>query len=210
MRSRWQGVPGWAGIVLIATLAPAAAAAQTAWDSPLLLPPQPEDGFGIFLMDMHSGGIGVMGTWRSPSWNYGLRAGISEGAGGEGVAVFGGIDYMGPVNRASDDFPLDIDWVFGAGVGISNGVRVSLPLGLTTGHTFRGQGAAFTPYLTPRVVLDGWFGSERRGENLQLDFAVDVGLDLRIFGGGGPLANTTIRFGASIADRSAVGIGLVF
>lgn len=210
MRSRWRGVAGWAGIVLIATLVPAAAAAQTAWDSPLLLPPRPEDGFGIFLMDMHRGGIGVMGTWRSPNWNYGLRAGISEGCCNEDIAVFGGIDYSGPVNRANQDFPLDIDWVFGAGLGISNGVRVSLPLGLTTGHTFRGEGATFTPFLTPRVVLDGWFGGDRRDEDVALDFAVDLGLDLRILGGGGPFSNTTIRFAASIADRSAVGIGVVF
>jgi hypothetical protein len=209
MRKCWLNGLGWSGLALVAALSPAAAAAQTAWDSPLLLPPRPEDGFGIFLMDMHHGGIGVMGTWRSPTWNYGLRAGLSEGWRGEDIAVFGGIDYMGSLTRASQDFPLDIDWIFGAGLGISHGVRVSVPLGLTMGHTFRGDGATFTPFLTPRVVLDGWFGSERRGESFDLDFAVDLGLDLRILGGG-PLRNTTIRFAASIADRSAVGIGLVF
>lgn len=197
---------GWLGLIAVVLLTPASAAAQTAWDSPLLLPPRPTPGFGIFLTDMHGGGIGVLGTWRSPMWNYGLRAGIAEDD--DDIAVFGGIDYMGPINTASADFPLDIDWVFGAGLGISDGVRLSLPLGLSAAHSFQGEGARFTPYLTPRVVLDAFLGGDQ--DDLDLDFAVDLGLDLRILRGGGPLTDTTIRFGASIADRSAVGIGLIF
>ncbi|CAN5617735.1 hypothetical protein BH23GEM10_BH23GEM10_09060 [soil metagenome] len=201
---------GWLVVVLLSVLAPAAAAAQTAWDSPLLLPPRPADGFGIFLIDAHHGGIGVLGTWRSPIWNYGLRAGISEGPDSGDIAVFGGIDYTGPVNTATEDFPIDIDWVFGAGLGISDGARVSLPLGLTAAHSFQGEGARFTPYLTPRVVLDGWFGGDNRESELELGFAIDLGLDLRFTAGGGPLAGSSIRFGAALGDRSAIAIGLVF
>ncbi|MEX1184851.1 MAG: hypothetical protein WEF86_16715 [Gemmatimonadota bacterium] len=184
--------------------------AQAAWDSPLLLPPRPADGLGIFLTDMHGGGLGVLASWRSPIWNYGLRAGIAEGAGDDDLSIFGGVDYSGPINAATADFPIDIDWVLGAGLGVGDGVRVSFPLGLTGGHTFRGNSASFAPYITPRVVLDAWFGGDEGGQDADLDFAVDLGLDLNITGGGGPLAGTTIRFGASLGNREAVGIGLVF
>lgn len=196
--------------VLLSVLGPAAAAAQTAWDSPLLLPPRPADGVGIFLISPHNGGIGVLGTWRSSIWNYGVRAGISEGPASGDIALFGGVDYTGPVNTATEDFPIDVDWVFGAGLGISDGARVSLPLGLTAAYSFQGEGARFTPYLTPRVVLDGWFGGDNRQRDLDLGFAVDLGLDMRFSAGGGPLAGSTIRFGAALGDRNAIGIGLVF
>jgi hypothetical protein len=194
-------------------LLPGQARGQTAWDSPLLLPPRAPDGFGIFLTDMHAGGIGLLATWQSPAWNYGLRAGISEGPGGSDLAVFGGVDYSGVVNRATSDFPIDIDWVFGAGMGLSDGVRVSFPLGLSAAHSFQGEGARFTPFLTPRVVLDAYFGSQRadgRGQGAGLGFATDLGLDLTMAAGGGPFAGTTIRFAVSLGNRTAVGVGVVF
>lgn len=197
---------------LVAAVMGAPAQAQTAWDSPMLLPPRPADGFGIFLTDMHNGGIGVLGTWRSPVWNYGIRAGISEGSAGSDLAIFGGVDYMGPVNTATADIPVDVDWVFGAGISINDGARVSLPVGLTAAHSIQAEGARFTPFLTPRVVLDGYFGSENRerGDGLGLGFAVELGLDLRLTATTGPFADATIRFGASLGDRRAIGIGMVF
>jgi hypothetical protein len=158
---------------------------------------------------MHAGGLGVLGAWRSSTWNYGLRFGISEGWNDEDLAVFGGIDYTGLINTASSDFPLDIDWVFGAGAGISDGVRFSAPLGLTLGFSFQGEDARFVPYMTPRVVLDAFFGNDERGSDLDLDVAVDLGLDLRLMRGG-PLAGKSIRFGASLGDRDALALGIVF
>jgi hypothetical protein len=205
MVKRWLGV-----LVLGGLLLPPPAQAQTAWDSPLLLPPQAPDGFGIFLADMHAGGLGVLGMFRSSTWNYGLRAGISEGVEGDDLAVFGGVDYSGTLTRATENFPLDIDWVFGGGLSINDGARVSFPLGLTTGHTFLGEGANFTPYVTPRVILDAFFGGDRNGSDARLGLAVDIGLDLRITGGGGPLSGSTIRFGASLGDRDAIALGLMF
>jgi hypothetical protein len=197
-------------LVLALVALPAAARGQTAWDAPFLMPPQSPPGLGIYLADMHAGGLGVIGAWRSAVWNYGLRFGLSEGRGGEDLAVFGGVDYSGLINRASSDFPIDIDWVLGAGVGINNGARLSVPLGLTMGHTFRGQSAAFTPYITPRVILDAFFGDQAQRSGADLGLAVDIGLDLRILGGGGPLGGSTIRFGASLGDRDAVAVGIVF
>lgn len=199
-----------AGLLLAALALPRAASGQTAWDAPLLLPPRPVPGLGLYLTDMHGGGLGVLGAWRSSSWNYGLRLGISDGGGDEDLAVFGGIDYMGPINTASSDFPVDIDWVLGAGMGISDGVRVSLPAGLSFGLSFQGEGARFVPFVTPRVILDAFLGSDRRDDNLDLGLAMDLGLDMRIMSGNGPFAGRSIRFAASVGDRHAVGVGIVF
>jgi hypothetical protein len=195
-------------LLAAALVLPAGASAQTAWDSPLLLPPRPQPGLGIYLADMHAGGLGVLGAWRSSTWNYGLRFGLSEGSGDEDVAVFGGVDYTGLINTATSDFPLDVDWLFGAGAGISDGVRFSVPLGLTLGVSFQGEDARFVPFMTPRVVLDAFFGNDVRGSGLDLDFAVDVGLDLRLMRG--PLAGKSIRFAASLGDRDALAAGVVF
>jgi hypothetical protein len=195
-------------LLAAALVLPAGASAQTAWDSPLLLPPRPQPGLGIYLADMHAGGLGVLGAWRSSTWNYGLRFGLSEGSGDEDVAVFGGVDYTGLINTATSDFPLDVDWLLGAGAGISDGVRFSVPLGLTLGVSFQGEDARFVPFMTPRVVLDAFFGNDARGSDLDLDLAVDVGLDLRLMRG--PMAGKSIRFAASLGDRDALAVGVVF
>jgi hypothetical protein len=203
----------WAGLVAaVVLLTPAGAHGQTAWDSPLLLPPRPAPGFGIFLTDMHNGGIGLLGTWRSPVWNFGVRGGISEGAGGSDLAIFGGVDYTGPLHVATEDVPVDVDWVFGAGLGLNDGARISVPVGITAAHSIQTETARFTPFLTPRIVLDAFFASENseRGSDLGLSFAVDLGLDLRLAATGGPLDDMTIRIGVSLGDRTAIGLGLVF
>lgn len=197
-------------VIVSAWLAlPVAVSAQAAWDSPLLLPPRPQPGLGIFLADMEGSGLGVIGTWRSATWNYGLRFGLAEGSGTEDVSVFGGVDYMGPINTASNDFPLDIDWVLGAGAGIGDGVRLSVPAGLTFGFSLQGEDARFIPYATPRVIMDATFGRDNEESDLDLGIAVDLGLDLRLLRGG-PLAGKSIRFGASVGDRDALAVGIVF
>ncbi|HSJ31365.1 MAG TPA: hypothetical protein VK933_08020 [Longimicrobiales bacterium] len=197
-------------VLMAAGLAvPGLANAQAAWDAPLLLPPRPQPGIGIFLADMAGGGLGILGTWRSPTWDYGLRFGLAEGSGDEDLTVFGGADFMGPINTATSDFPLDIDWVVGAGAGIGNGVLISVPAGLTLGFSFQGEDARFIPYFTPRVILDAAFGNDTRDSELDLGVAVDLGLDLRLMRGG-PLAGKSIRFGASIGDHDALAVGIVF
>lgn len=197
-------------VLMAAGLAvPGLANAQAAWDAPLLLPPRPQPGIGIFLADMAGGGLGILGTWRSPTWDYGLRLGLAEGSGDENLTVFGGADFMGPINTATSDFPLDIDWVAGAGAGIGNGVLISVPAGLTLGFSFQGEDARFIPYFTPRVILDAAFGNDTRDSELDLGVAVDLGLDLRLMRGG-PLAGKSIRFGASVGDHDALAVGIVF
>jgi hypothetical protein len=178
--------------------------AQAAWDSPLLLPPLARDGIGVFVMDAEGGGIGLMALYRSPIWNYGLRAGIAESGRDNRISVFGGIDYAGTITRATPDFPLDVEWVFGAGLSFDETIRVSVPVGLTTGHAFRADGATFTPYATPRIVFDGYIGGERPGRRNALELAVDLGLDMEL------AAGFTVRFGATIGRREAVALGIHF
>ena len=200
----------WPVLAVVAVLLPGYAHAQVAWDSPMLMPPGAPPGFGLYLMDVHGGGIGVMGHWRSPTWNFGIRGGLAEDSGpDDDLAIFGGIDFDGALTRASDEFPLDVDWVLGAGLGVGgDGVVLSVPLGLSSGHSFTGDGVVFTPYVTPRVVFDAAFDDDdeedRDEDNTTLDLAIDLGLDLRFS------PSFTVRFGATLGDREAVAIGLVF
>jgi hypothetical protein len=192
--------------VAVWLLVPAGAAGQIAWDSPMLLPPNPPDGLGLYLVDVEGGDLGVLGTWRSPARSLGLRLGIADGY-GNNLGVYGGFDMVGNLTRSTEEFPIDIDWVFGAGLGIVDGALISIPLGLSLGHAFENEGVGFVPYLSPRVVLDACIdcGPYRRSnDDVRLDFAVDLGLDLRVS------RSLLVRFGASLGDREAVAIGLGF
>jgi len=193
-------------LLIIGTLLvlPASAHAQIAWDTPLLVAPRDMPGFGLFVADVYGGDIGVIGTWRAPQWNFGLRAGIADAHDAD-VGVLLGLDFEGSITRATNEFPLDVDWVTGAGIGVSDGAAVSIPLGLIVGHTFRAEGALFTPYVSPRVVLDLLFGGEGEdNSDADLDLAVDLGLDLRLS------TDFMIRFGGTLGDREGVAIGVVF
>jgi len=190
------------GLVLLGA---GSAHAQVVWDSPMMMPPNAQRGLGLFLTDPASGNLGVLGTWRSggaPN-NLGFRIGLAEDR-RDDVTIFGGIDIAGRLTRASSDFPLDIDWVFGAGASIGDFFWLAFPVGISVGHTFTGDGVRFTPYATPRVILDARFGDRWRGDKLDLDVAVDLGLDLQFQPG------WAIRFGGTLGDREAVAIGVVF
>jgi hypothetical protein len=175
------------------------AAAQVPWDSPFLAAPRATPGVGLYLADV--GGLGALLTYQPTRTSWGLRFGVAEGP-GDDVSIFGGGDFSGIISRSNRNSPLDVDWVFGVGLGLQNDVLVSVPAGVSLGHTFPSQGATFTPYITPRLILDAFLGDGNSDTNL--DFAVDLGLDLRLQRSG------TIRFGATIGDREAIAIGLVF
>lgn len=192
----------FAGVFLIVP----AGRSQVPWDSPWLVPVDPAAGFGVFLVEPQGGELGVLGTWRpvGARQGLGLRFGLAGGPGSGNVSGLAGADVTGLLNRASEELPLDIGWLGGVGLGFGDWVIVSLPLGLTLGHTLRGEGVELTPYLTPRVVLDGYFGRGAPGDDLELAFSVDLGVDLRV------APRLTVRFGAGFGDREALGIGVVF
>lgn len=180
------------------------ASAQVAWDAPFLTPPRVQPGLGFYLTDPAAGDIGFVGTWRAPgkSRNLGFRLGLANDWRDE-LSVFGGVDVTGVLTRSSSEFPLDVDWVFGAGLGVGDFARISFPLGLTAGHTFEADGVRFTPYLTPRVSLDARMGGGVKS-NVDMSFSVDLGLDIAF------QPTWRIRFGGSFGDRDAVALGIVF
>jgi hypothetical protein len=193
-----------AAIALCCTLGLAAdARAQIAWDSPLLLPPNPTAGTGIYLIDAHRGGLGVLGTWRGSGQGSGLRLGIAEGRRGNGIGVLGGLDMVFPLARAAADFPVDLSWLIGAGAGYDQYLLVSVPLGLSLGRTFHGGDVRLTPYLSPRVNLDAAFGRDA-GNSMDLNLAVDLGFDV------GFQPGWILRIGASIGGRDGVAVGIQF
>ncbi|MSR22138.1 MAG: hypothetical protein EXR92_01125 [Gemmatimonadetes bacterium] len=191
------------GLILTAVLAlfiAVPAAAQVAWDAPLMVAPSTPLGWGVYLVDPSPGnGIGVMGTWRQGGM-MGFRGGLAEGP-GDNLAGFGGVDLSGRLVDASDDFPLDVAWVTGAGLGFGNAVLLSFPVGVTVGRVLTSDDVRVNSYFAPRIVLDASLGDEGADDELDLVFAVDLGLDLAF------TPSWSIRFGATVGDREALAIG---
>lgn len=184
-------------------LAAAPAEGQVAWDGPLLLSPSSPTGLGMYLTDpWPGGGIGFLLTWRGAG-AVGFRGGFAEGWRGE-AAVYGAMDASGRLVTHTDEFPFDVDWVTGAGLGAGEAALLSFPLGVSLGRAIQAEDVWFNPYIAPRVVLDAWMGSERPRDGLELNVAVDIGVDLAFQPG------WTIRFGAVLGDREALAIGFGF
>jgi len=186
-------------LAIALTIGIAAPATAQVWDSPFMVAPRPPAGLGLYLVDVAGGDVGFMARWQPTSTSWAIRGGIADSY--DDVALFGGVDISGALTRSRYEFPLDIDWVFGVGATIVPDFIISVPLGLTVGHTFTGDGTRFTPYLTPRIIMDAFFEGPKDG--LDLDFAADLGVDVRFQPG------WAVRFGATLGDREALGIGVV-
>ncbi len=197
---------GWIfGVGLVLLTFAAEARAQVAWDSPMLLPPRPPAGLGLYLVEPAGGDLGGMLTWRSGGGpaNIGFRVGVAEDNPDDDIAVFGGAEFTGLIGAAG--FPLDLAWLAGVGLGVGDAVLVSVPFGLSVGGTIDAEGVRFMPYGSPRIVLDALFnGGEGDDSDLDLDVAVDLGVDFFFSPGWG------IRVGGTLGDREAVAIGIIF
>lgn len=179
---------------------------QVGWDSPMFAPPVNPVGWGVYLVDPSPGrGLGILATWRGQQGpgSLGLRVGIAEDR-TEDLTLFGGVDLSGSLHRASEEFPLHLVWVTGAGLGIGRHALISFPLGVSLGRDFDAEGVWFNPYLTPRIVLDAWLGQHRRRNALELSLALDFGIDLAVD------PSWAMRFGATLGERSAIGLGVSF
>jgi len=188
-------------------------AGQNVWDSPLLIGPGSPGGFSLFLVDPGEG-LGAMGRWHGTgaSSRVGFRAGVAETHADE-LYVFGGVDFVGPLYRSSEEFPLDIIWVTGLGLGVRDDAVISIPIGVSIGRVVTEEGVWFHPYLAPRLIMDAYLGdddlhSHEEGEahrhghdDLELGFALDLGADFSFSG------SWAIRIGASVGDREGLAIG---
>lgn len=203
-----------AGILLAVLSAAGPAVAQVAWDAPFLLPPRASTGLGIFLIEPAGGDYGAMAMarpFRLGKWGaLGIRGGLAQNE-ADDLSGFAGLDISGAVLRVTDEVPVDLDWVGGAGAGFGEqGVILSVPLGLSVGRTWEYEGKRFTPYLIPKVVLDVVFGDEDDlgddfDDDADLTTGVDLGIDAQLH------ESWLIRFGVSLADdREGTAIGVVF
>ncbi|MGW8267049.1 MAG: hypothetical protein ACWGSQ_11825 [Longimicrobiales bacterium] len=195
---------GIAGLVLLVALFSASEAdAQVPWESPLMVGPGSPGGLSVLIADPGAG-IGAFVHWRGrgSGSRLGYRLGLAEeGRRDNNIAIFGGVDIAGRILDHSDEFPLDMVWVVGLGGGFGSDILLSFPFGVSLGRVITTEEVWFHPYLTPRLILDAFFGDSAR-DDLDLDFALDLGADFSFSPG------WTFRFGASIGDRDGLAFGL--
>lgn len=198
MRARLSGL-----MVALFLLAGAEASAQVPWESPLLVGPGSPAGWSVLMADPGAG-LGVLAHWhgRARGTRLGLRFGLAE-APRDDLAVFGGADLSGPLHSRNEDFPLDVVWLTGFGMGAGDHALVTIPFGISLGRGFAAEDVWIHPYVSPRLVVDAFMGDDRR-DDLDLGLVVDLGLDLSFARGWG------IRFGASLGDRDGIAVGLAF
>jgi len=193
---------GIAGLVLFVVLfSTSQADAQVPWDSPLMVGPGSPGGVSVLLTDPGAG-IGAFVHWQGQGSHLGYRLGLAEEGGADNkLAIFGGLDISGRVLDHSNDFPLDLIWVAGIGGGFGSDVLLSFPFGISMGRVLNTEEVWFHPYLTPRLIVDAFFGDSRR-DDLELGLALDLGADFAFS------SNWTFRFGASVGDREGLAFGL--
>jgi hypothetical protein len=154
-----------------------------------------------------------MGTYRTSPVPVGLgfRLGLGE-APADRIGIFGGVDVSGSLIRPTNDQPLEVLWFTGGGLGAANHLLLSFPLGLSVGAVIESDGVTFSPYASPRVILDICSGDREKpkgypckaDDSLDLGVAVDLGLDLSFD------PSWMIRFAATFGDRDALLIGIAF
>lgn len=198
---------------LLAWALPSSVVAQVPWESPLLIGPASPGGISLLLVDPGEG-LGFMAQWRGRgrSRRMGFRAGLAEGHGDDLVA-FGGVDFTGPILDASDEFPLDMIWVTGAGLGVGDHSVISIPIGVSLGLEVTENDVWFHPYFAPRLIFDAFLSDDdphqhgdyephwHRDDDLELGFALDFGADFSFAG------DWALRIGASVGDRDGLAIG---
>lgn len=201
-----RGTSVLVGLVAGLSLGSAPAQAQIAWDSPMAVHPYQAPGWTVWVADTDRSDFAVIGQWRGRTGevDLGLRAGIGEDT-RDDVSVFGGVDVAGPLLR-QDDPTFGLDWVVGGGFGVSEDVLLSIPFGIVAGWDIPLESATLQPHVGPRVILDAWIGDDdgpgRDDDDVDLELAVDLGVDLRFDSG------WTLRFAGTAGGREALAIGI--
>lgn len=202
--------------VLAAFLATSGPASGQTYDVPAFQTPYGESGLGLYMIFPNDvDDVGVMGTWRQAGEyvDIGLRGGVLD-VGGD-LGLFGGVDLSNELIRHSENFPLDVAWASGVGVG---GVPdrdvglVRVPVGFSLGRTVTTEGGevGFLPYVYPRVALDFLFRDDGQGagdgdgDRTDLHFDVDLGFDVDL------QESWKLRFAATVGHNEAVGAGISF
>ena len=188
-------------------LAPAGTHAQVAWETPRLLGPETQGGFGVYWIEfgtLPDDGNGVLVTWRPPGFpeTVSLRGGAGDGA-GESSSGFGGVDLRVPFAAHRPGQPLDLAWISGAGVGVGDYTLVTLPVGVAAGRSWSSGSIWLAPYVSVGIAMDLRLGDEAPDEEFEVSPTADVGVDLAL-----DRARTVIlRAGTSLGDRNALAVG---
>lgn len=207
-----HGTRGSTGAGLLAAAVAVAFAAAgldaQAYDAPAFHPPHADRGLGLYFTFLDEGDApGAAATWRrtGDDFDWGLRAGAADFAGA--AALMAGGDLTGRVIRAGEEFPLTVDWVTGAGLGVVpdlDRALLRIPAGLTLGRRLATEdGFTLTPYAHPRLGLDFLFRDTPPGDDTDLDFDIEFGVDVDLQETWG------LRFGFVLGEHEAVGGGLI-
>jgi hypothetical protein len=166
--------------------------AQAQVFTPTFQSPRLINDVGIYLAD-GPGDLALEGIWRGGP--LGLRVGFVDAAGGL-LSIGGELRNPLPLTGA----PLGLAFTAAAqGLVGGDDSAVGLQAGLSAGYTFRPQGAAFTPYIHPRIGLVNRLGPE----DLTVKALADVGADIEFWN------NLVLRFGVSLDNvGSSWGVGL--
>lgn len=201
-------------LTVLALLVGASPALAQTYDVPAFQTPYGESGLGLYMIFPNDvDDVGVMGTWRQAGEyvDIGLRGGILDVSGE--VGLFGGVDLSNELVRHTENFPLDVGWVSGVGIG---GVPefdfglLRVPFGFTLGRELTSEGGevGFLPYVYPRLALDFLFRDDEPGEgggdDTELNFDVDLGFDVDL------QQSWKLRFAATLGHNEAIGLGMSF
>ena len=185
-------------------MAPAAVRAQS-WESPTFFVPRRMDDVGLYLFDVESGDVGLMGIWRqSGGINLGVRAGFG-GVSGDRVLLVGA-ELYGMLVEPDADRPLTVAWLVGAGAATDGATWLRIPAGVSAGARLPAGNLVFTPYVHPRVSLDYITVDGDEGSTSDTEFHLDADLGAELELG----AAWLVRAAVTLGDRNAFGFGLAY
>lgn len=202
------------GIVLLAALCLSLLSGDLraqglAWDTPAYQTPYDERGLGLYLTSRDPGSTtGVSVTWRRPTgqgFSLGFRGGVADASGS--AALFGGAELKGEITGPTPSFPLAVAWVAGGGIGTApdaGATTVRFPGGVSIGRAFTEGQVTMIPYIHPRLAANFFFRDPPLGDDGELSFDLDLGFDVLV------KRSWAFRFGASLADSEALGVGVRF
>jgi hypothetical protein len=198
-------------LTVLALFGLARSGAAQYYDMPQFITPYDETGVGVYLVFVNGiEDVGGMATFRKAGSdvNIGFRGSVNDIGGGGDIALNGGLDVYKQFVAASDEFPLDVAWVTGIGLGWVTGTGdggagfLRIPGGVSLARQLETDDGQWTltPYVSPRLALDIGLS----GPDTELHFDVDLGLEAQFS------QSWRLRFGITVGHEEALGFGLVF
>lgn len=187
--------------VVALLFASAGSLSAQAWDGPSFFSPRPGEDIGIYLIDADGADdLGVAGIWRQEgNLNLGVRLGLLDG---DRFSV--GAEFYGPIGGVQA--PLLLSWVVGVGGTFNGADWIRVPAGLSIGASFDAGTLSIMPYVHPRIAFDYISFDTPAGDDSdsELNFDLDLGADIGL----GP--RFVLRFGATVGDWDAIGVGVAY